>query len=151
MIFGTIGITEIKYREIFILGRNRKQQRHKARINTISATTKIRPQILREQIPVIPLSHFQISVTIICMSKIWIIVRLSFIFVSSRKSQNETHVNICVSLHFGWEKLEFLEISKHHLICQRENKIMGYTIVSDNKQSSVSLHQNHAKVFIEML
>ena len=28
---------------------------------------------------------------------------------------------------------------------------MGYTIVSGNKPSSVALHQNHAKVFIEIL
>ena len=42
-------------------------------------------------------------------------------------------------------------ISKHRLISQRENQIMDYTIVSDNKLSSVALHQNHAIIFIEML
>ena len=39
-----------------------------------------------------------------------------------------------------------LQISKHHLISQRENEIMGYTIVSGNKPSSVALHQNHANI-----
>ena len=28
---------------------------------------------------------------------------------------------------------------------------MGYTILSGNKPSSVAIHQNHSKVFIEML
>ena len=44
-----------------------------------------------------------------------------------------------------------LQISKHHLISQREHKIMDYTIVSGNKPSSVAINQKHAKVFIEML
>ena len=43
------------------------------------------------------------------------------------------------------------KISNHLLISQRENYIMGYTIVLGNKPSSVTLHQNHAVVFIEML
>ena len=43
------------------------------------------------------------------------------------------------------------QISKHYLISQRENLIMGKTIISDNKPSSVDLHHNHATVFIEML
>ena len=43
------------------------------------------------------------------------------------------------------------QISKHHFISQRENQIMGYTLVSGNKPSSVALHQNHIIVFIEML
>ena len=45
------------------------------------------------------------------------------------------------------------QICKHHLISQRENTIMGYTIVSGNRPSSVALHvhHNHAIVFIEIL
>ena len=43
------------------------------------------------------------------------------------------------------------QISKHHSISQRENKILGYTIVSGNKPSSVALHRDHAIVLIEML
>ena len=41
------------------------------------------------------------------------------------------------------------KIRKHHFISQRENSIMGYTIVSGNKPSPVAInvHQNHAKVF----
>ena len=53
----------------------------------------------------------------------------------------------------GKNKLERdFQISNHHFISHRKNKIMGYTIVSDNKPSSVALHQNHAIVLlIEML
>ena len=52
----------------------------------------------------------------------------------------------------GKNKLERdFQISKHYLISQRENEIMGYTIVSDNKPSSVALYQNHTIVYIEIL
>ena len=43
------------------------------------------------------------------------------------------------------------QISKYHLISQRENCIMSNRIVLGNKPSSVAQHQNHAIVFIEML
>ena len=58
------------------------------------------------------------------------------------------------NLNTGLKKIERgFQISKHNLISQRENEIMGYTIVSGNKPSPVALHQNHAiiVVFIEML
>ena len=52
----------------------------------------------------------------------------------------------------GKNKLERdFQISKHHLISQKENQIMGYMIVLGKKPSSVGLHQNHAIVLIEML
>ena len=39
-------------------------------------------------------------------------------------------------------------MSKHHLLSQRENYILGYSIVSGNISSSVALHQNHAIISI---
>ena len=44
-----------------------------------------------------------------------------------------------------------LHISKHHLISQRENEIVGYTTILGSKPSSVALHQKYAILVIEML
>ena len=59
-----------------------------------------------------------------------------------------------VSEQITCNKLERdFQISHYHLhvTSQREHKIMGHTIVSGNKHSSVALHQNNVIVFIEML
>ena len=55
--------------------------------------------------------------------------------------------------HAKWKnKLERnFQISQYHLISHRHKYIMGYTIVSGKKPSSVSLNQNHTILFIEML
>ena len=41
------------------------------------------------------------------------------------------------------------QISKHHLISQKESQMMGQTIVSGNKLASVDLFQKLAIVFLE--
>ena len=55
--------------------------------------------------------------------------------------------------HAKWAKQlerDFL-IIKHHLISQRENKIMGYTIVSGNKPSSVALHSSSDRLHCQSI
>ena len=45
--------------------------------------------------------------------------------------------------HWTNNKLKrYFQIRQHHLTSQRENEIMGKTIVLGNKPSSVALHQN---------
>ena len=83
---------------------------------------------------------------------IWSLV-VTYLEIYGNLQQRITDITCCKTSRILNNKLERdskLKI-KIHLISQRENYIMGYTIVSGNKPSSVVLHQNYLIVFIEIL